>query len=252
MEMNGRAQMLPNLLGGEMADLKTKPVDAVVRALQILKSFDTNAKDMSLAELCRRTGIVKSTTLRMLLSLAEEGMITITPDRRYALGPELYRLGKRYADSVEFEDHIRPVMKELVASTQECVSFFQRVGNKRMCLFREDSDQLLREHVAEGDTVSLDKGAAGRVLTQFAKHDAMTLGPAKTLESLPFISIGERDSEIGGIAAPVFSNVTGLVGAMTISAPLTRLSESRIATLRPLVYAAAARVSKALGARFYG
>lgn len=235
-----------------MSELKTKSVDAVVRALQILKSFDTNAKDMSLADICRRTGIVKSTTLRMLLSLAEEGMVTITPDRRYALGPELYRLGKRYADNVDFEDHIRPVMKDLVASTQECVSFFQRVGNKRMCLFREDSDQLLREHVAEGDTVSLDKGAAGRVLTHFTKHDALTPAPGKTLESLPFVSIGERDAEIGGIAAPVFSNVAGLVGAMTISGPLTRLTPSRIAALQPLVYEAAARVSKALGARFYG
>lgn len=235
-----------------MAELKTKPVDAVIRALQILKTFDHTAPELSLAEVCRRTGTVKSTALRMLISLAQEGLITVTPDRRYALGPELYWLGKCYADSFRLEDHVRPVMKDLVASAQECVSFFQRVGNKRMCLFREDSAQILREHVAEGDTVSLDKGAAGRVLTHFAKYDSMTPSPARTLESLPFVSIGERDSEIGGIAAPVFSNATGLVGAITISGPLSRLTQSRIDGLKPLVYASAAELSGKLGARFYG
>ncbi len=237
--------------GYAVADLKTKPVDAVIRALQILKTFDHQAPTMSLAEVCRRTGTVKSTTLRMLLSLAEEGLITVTPERRYTLGPVLYRLGKCYAANFRLEDHVRPVLKELVAHSEESVSFYQRVGNKRICLFRENCAQILREHVSEGETLALDKGAEGRVLTQFAKYDAMMPAPAKILGSLPLVSVGERDPGIGGIASPVFSSADGLVGAMTISGPITRLTPARIKALRPIMYEANAQLSRSLGARFY-
>lgn len=233
-------------------DRKTKSVDAVIRALSILKLFDQTTQDLTLAEISRRTGMVKSTALRMLVSLADEQLITVTADKRYALGPEVYRLGKAYSAGFNLETHVRPAMQDLVKDVNECVSFFQRIGNRRMCLFREDSDHLLREHVAEGDTVSLDKGAAGRVLTSFAKQDAALPAALATLESLPFVSLGERDAEITGIAAPIFSGAQGLVGALTISGPKSRLTEDYIVTLKPRVLHAAAAVSRKLGARFYG
>ncbi|SDH98433.1 IclR family transcriptional regulator [Alloyangia pacifica] len=231
---------------------KTKSVEAVIRALQVLKLFDKSTQELSLAEISRRTGMVKSTALRMLVSLAEEQMVTVTADRKYALGPEIYRLGKAYTSGFNLESHVRPAMQQLVLDANECVSFFQRIGNRRMCLFREDSDHLLREHVAEGDTVSLDRGAAGRVLTTFPKQDPNLTAPLRTLEQLPLVSIGERDAEINGLAAPVFSAAQGLVGALTISGPKSRLTESYIEELKPKVLRTAANLSARLGARFYG
>lgn len=235
-----------------MTIVKTKSVDAVVRALSLLKLFEQASPELSLAEISRRSGIVKSTCMRMLISLAEQDMITITPDRKYTLGPEVYRLGKCYSASFRLEAYIRPVLKELVAESQEGASFFQRVGSQRMCLFREDSNQLLREHVAEGDTVALDKGAAGRVLLNFMNQDPMQPAPIRTLEQLPVVSMGERDSEINGIAAPVFSSSVGLVGAIAISGPRIRLSSETIRILSPMIFRAAQKLSMQMGARFYG
>lgn len=231
--------------------LKTKPVDAAVRALKILRIFSHRSVELSLHEISERTGLAKSTALRMLLSLIEEGFVTFTSAKRYMLGPEVYRLGCIYVQSFDLEQRIRPLMKQLVAGADECVSFFQRVGNQRMCLFRENSQQLLREHVAEGDMVALDRGAAGRVLVNFANVDALERGSPDLKASLPYVSHGERDIAIGGLAAPVFSQIQGLAGALAISGPIIRLTPERIDTLRTLIYATAADMSARLGARFY-
>jgi len=231
--------------------VKTKPVDAALRALKILKVFNHRAPELTLSEIALQIGMVKSTTLRMLLSLIEEGFVTVNASKRYMLGPEVYRLGCCYADSFDLEQRIRPRMKALVRSSDECVSFFLRLGDKRMCLFRENSLQVLREHVAEGDTVVLDRGAAGRVLLDFEKTSALESGSDTVKATLPYISHGERNSEIGGLAAPVFSHLKGLIGALTISGPIARLTPERIEELRPMIYATAAEISALLGARFY-
>lgn len=231
---------------------KTRPVDAALRALKILKVFGQSSPELSLSEIAQRTGMAKSTTLRMLLSLAEEGFVAVNASKRYMLGPEVYRLGCCYADNFDLEQRIRPRMKALVRESGECVSFFQRLGDQRMCLFRENSQQVLREHVAEGHTVVLDRGAAGRVLVDFERVSPLEAGTMAMRASLPYISHGERNSEIGGLAAPVFSTLKGgLLGALAISGPVARLTPERIESMRPLIYSTAAELSALLGSRFY-
>ncbi len=230
---------------------KTKPVDAATRALRILKVFNHRTPTLQLSQIAQKTGMVKSTTLRMLVTLVEEGYMTVDNEKRYSLGPELYRLGRCYVESFNLESHIRPKLKVLVEETGESISFFQQVGNKRMCLFREDSDQVLREHVAEGDTVDLDRGAAGRVLIDFEAVSGIEPASKDQRLSLPYLSLGERDAGIGGIAVPVFSSLQGLVGALTISGPVSRLSSQRMLELAPHLYSAAAELSRSMGTQFY-
>jgi len=230
---------------------KTKPVDAVTRALRILKVFNHRTPTLALSQIAQKTDMAKSTTLRMLVTLVEEGYICVDADKRYSLGPEVYRLGRCYVDGFNLERHIRPVMKSLVDETSESISFFQQVGDKRMCLFREDSSQVLIEHVAEGGTVDLDRGAAGRVLLDFQHVGGYEPALKEQRMALPYQSLGERDAGIGGIAVPVFSSLQGLVGALTISGPVMRLSQERMTELAPHLYRAAAKLSSAMGSRFY-
>jgi len=230
---------------------KTKSVDAVIKALNVLKVFNHRQTTLSLSEISQQTGLVKSTTLRMLVSLIEAGFVIVDRDKRYSLGPEVFRLGRCYVDSFNLEQHVRPVMKQLVNQSGESVSFFQRVGDQRVCLFREDSRQALREHVAEGDTVQLDRGAAGRVLIDFADITGRQPDHDDLLDTLPYLSYGEREIGITGLAVPVFSAMQGLVGAMTISGPDTRLTPDHLDDIKPMLFDAAVRLSASMGAAFY-
>ena len=54
---------------------KTKGVNAVNRALALLDVFIEAEPSLSLAELTKRTGLVKPTVLRFLLSLENSGYV---------------------------------------------------------------------------------------------------------------------------------------------------------------------------------
>jgi DNA-binding IclR family transcriptional regulator len=231
--------------------LKTKGVEAVDKALHILSLFTTDAPKLSLGEISHRSGYVKSTALRLLISLQNAGLVVATPDKAYAIGPQAFRLGHLYQWNLRLEHVVRPVLRALVLRTGESGSFFRREGNMRVCLFREDSSQVLREHVPEGEAVGLDKGAPGHVLTAFTGIDGSRPATAEQISLLPVVSLGERGPDIAGIAAPVFGAGQGLVGAVTLSGPRTRFTRQSIEEMKPLVMDAAGELTRALAGSFY-
>lgn len=71
-------------------------VAAVDRALLILSAFREDDVALSLALLARRTGLYKSTILRLLQSLLRAGYVVRQPDGNYVIGPEPTKLAKMY------------------------------------------------------------------------------------------------------------------------------------------------------------
>src|SRR5204862_147091 len=77
---------------------------AVDRALSLLLAFRQGDTALALSELASRTGLYKSTALRLLASLEHARIVTRGADGRYALGPALSRLHAIYAASFSLED----------------------------------------------------------------------------------------------------------------------------------------------------
>ncbi len=236
---------------GESKQLKTKGVEAVDKALRVLSLFGAGSTSLSLGDISERTGLVKSSVLRLMISLQAAGYVTLTPERRYAVGVEAFRVGQIYQSSLRLEHVIRPVLRQLVQQTGESGSFFRREGDMRVCLFREDTAQPLREHVAEGDAVAIGRGAAGHVFLDFQEYRGDVPAGAAGLARLPEVSVGERGPGLAGLSAPVFSIEGGMIGALTLSGPSVRLTDARIEEMKPFVLAAAAQISKVLGSPFY-
>jgi DNA-binding IclR family transcriptional regulator len=216
-------------------------VEAVDRALAILATFGIGQERQSLTELATRTGFYKSTILRLAQSLTAAGYLHREEGGAFILGPEPTRLAAVYRRLSALESRVRPILRDLRDETGESASFFRRVGEYRQCLYREDTRRTIREHVLEGDLLTLDSGAAGRVLRTFAE----TVASAQLAE-LPFRSQSEQDPESASIAAPVFDG-EGLVGALTISGPRTRLTGEAAQELAPRLMAKAEALSKVLG-----
>jgi len=216
-------------------------VAAVDRALLLLASFRTGDRSLSLAELAGRAGLVKSTTLRLLASLAHFGFVRKLDDGRYALGPEVARLQAVYTASFSLEGAVLPVLRDLVQRTRESAIYHVRQGDARLCLYRVDSPQPLRDHVQVGDLLPLDRGAGGRVLLAFSGARGAIYERIRH-EKVAAI-VGDRSKDLAGIAAPVFKAGGELAGAITLTMPAARYSERYIAHVR----AAADRVTRALG-----
>lgn len=216
--------------GNRSAADASKGVEAVDRALQILRVFGPSDDGLSLAELARRTGFYKSTILRLLASLVQNGMMERGADGTYRLGAELWRLGGLYRRAVNFEELIRQALAAVVQATNETASFYIRDGSERVCAFRQNSPQAVRHHLEEGARLALDQGASGHVLLAFDGAPGELYDRIR--ERRFHTTLGERSSEIGSVAVPVMDSSGLLRGVLAVSALLTRFDET--AQLRAL------------------
>ena len=138
------------------------------RALAVLSSFQSGDRSLSLAELTSRTGLYKSTILRLMNSLLSAHFIVRSPNGSYTLGPQIPRLHAVYTHSSTLEAVVMPVLLDLVAVTRETAALHVRQGQHRLRMFWADSPLALREHIETGERLPLDRGAGGRVLLAFS------------------------------------------------------------------------------------
>ncbi|GBP09781.1 Uncharacterized HTH-type transcriptional regulator YagI [Eumeta japonica] len=68
-------------------------VRSVARALRLLDAFDSADTALTIANLARLAGLPRTTALRMVDTLAEEGMLTVGEDGNVRVGPRLIRWG---------------------------------------------------------------------------------------------------------------------------------------------------------------
>ena len=227
-----------------LADEQAAPggAAAVDRALSVLSAFRSGDTALSVTELAERTRLYKSTVLRLLASLAHGGLMRKTGEGLWALGPELSRLAAIYTASFSLEDVVLPVMRALVAQTGESVALHIRQGEQRLCLYRVDSPQLLRDHVKAGDVLPLDRGAGGRVLMAFGGAKGKVY--EKIRRDGYIHASSDRVPGLVGVSAPVWRGDGQLVGALTLTVPESRFREVFVEQLR----AAAARLCEQLAA----
>jgi DNA-binding IclR family transcriptional regulator len=224
---------------------KPDGVAAVDRALAILAAFHADDRALTLAELATRSGIYKSTILRLTQSLIRARLVLRLEDGRFRLGPEALRLGGLYQQAYDVSDVIVPILRELAQQTGESVIFHVREGERRVCLHRVESSQPVRYHVREGEVLPLQRGAGGRVLLAFSGARGE---PYETIRrQLHYVGFGDRSPEVSGLSAPVFGPSEVLVGAMTVSGPTSRVDARFTQRAVPMLLAAAARATRNLG-----
>jgi len=226
-----------------LADRNAAPggAAAVDRALSLLSAYRTGDRSLSLADLAERTGLYKSTVLRLLASLEHARLLMRTEDGRYVLGPELPRLHAIYAAGFSLDAEVMPVLRALTARTRESAAFHVRQGDRRVCLYRIDSPQVVRDHIRPGDLLPLNRGAGGRVLQAFAGARGAVYDRIRR-EGVAVLA-GDRVPELTGISAPVFGVDGRLVGALTLTLPTTRHDPAFV----PMVRNAARTLTRRLG-----
>ena len=221
-------------------------VQAIARAIKLLEAFHISDSFVSLTELSRRTGIHKTTTLRIARTLAETNYLVQRPeDGAWRLGPAAGWLGARYQASYDVNNAIEPILLELSQATHESSSFFVREGKVRTCLVRVEGPQAIRHHIRVGEVLPLEKGSPGRVLLAFSGQAGE---PYETIRrDGHYMSIGERDPEIASVSAPVFGNNWKLLGVISVSGPSGRLPKSYLKKIAKLVCDKAKQLSYTLG-----
>ena len=220
-------------------------VAALDRAIAILNAFTPQDRSLTLAEISARTGLYKSTIMRLAGSLIRGHLLERLPDGLYRIGSGAFRLGAIYQRSVAAADILLPIMRDLAEESGESVAFYAPAGNVRTCLYRIESKHPIRYHVREGDVLPLNAGSGGRVLAAFSGEAGE---PYETIRrNYHFVSLGDRDPDTAGLSAPVFGPSAALVGAITLAGPRMRISEGFIGQMKRPLLTAAARATRAFG-----
>ncbi|MBP0495215.1 IclR family transcriptional regulator [Pararoseomonas indoligenes] len=224
---------------------RVEGVAALERGLAVLEALGASDGPQPLAELARRTGLYKSTLLRLLASLERRGYTVRQADGRYRLGPTLPRLGAAYARGLDLRAALDPVLAALAAETRETAGFFVREGEGRLLLARVEGQQAVRDWITIGSLLPL-QGAAGHTLTRFA-------GGWRGDEPLLDSSFGERTPEMAAISVPVFRAGGALAGALTVSGTCTRFRDpDHHAALSAALLRAGAALTRALDGEAMG
>jgi len=220
-------------------------VAAVDRAIAILNAFRDEDHSLTLSDLADRTGLYKSTILRVSESLLRAEYLRRLADGTFQIGPATLRLASLFQRQCRTSELVPPVLRWLVERTTECASFYIREGQFAVCLHRVDCSRMVRDAIREGDRLPIDKGAAAHVLRAFAGDAGERLDRVR--QDGFCASFGEVDPEIAAVSIPVFSANRQLLGSLTLSGPRYRFGEQQVRSMLPALMQGARDLSSAFG-----
>ncbi|HEY8341601.1 MAG TPA: IclR family transcriptional regulator, partial [Calditerricola sp.] len=201
--------------------IRMESLETLDRALRVLKALPLSPRGATVSELAAATGINRTTTMRILVTLQDHGLVTWDADTgRYSLGMGILELASGFFAGNELVQVALPCLEALRDASRETVSLYVRDGTERVCVQRVESLQPVRISVALGQRLPLYRGASGKLLLAYLREDQREA----ILERVPLdaasrdrlraelvairqagyaTSFGERQPEIASLAVPV-------------------------------------------------
>ncbi|GAA4327585.1 IclR family transcriptional regulator [Pigmentiphaga soli] len=126
----------------------TQLIQRIALLLRVLALH--NRTGARLVELCRDTGLERSTVHRVLQGLIAEGMVVQEHrSKLYRLGPAVYELGLAAAPRAQLRDLCQPMLMAVAEQTGDTVFLSERVGFDGVCLDRKDGSYPIKAFVLE-------------------------------------------------------------------------------------------------------
>ena len=220
-------------------------VIAVEKALTLLDCFKPGEESLTLTALAQLSGYHKTTVYRLMNSLERMNYVIRRDNGLYTLGPRLLYLGKLYEQSFHLASIVQPELHALATATGESASWYVIENDQRLCLFRAEPSEGLRETRLPGTFLPLDNSAIGQVLRYWGKNEPLF----GTVPELPLFTSGMRDPHIAAFSVPVFGEGDRLLAALALTGPSSRLTPAKCESgLGKLMKEAASRLSVKSGA----
>lgn len=253
-----------------------QPVKAVVRTIRILEAL-ASGDEVTLSQLSAETGLNKSTAYRFMQTLREEGYVRQNEETgSYSLTLRIAELGSPILSKLEIRKAARPVIERLSSETQETVHLAVLEQDEMVYVDKIESTKTLRVSMMSGVGLTAPMYCTGVGKVLMAHVDAEKcerLLNAEPLHRFTSNTITDRDRideelrtirregfavdneehEVGVrcVAAPIWRGDGELAGAVSLSAPTVRLTNSELSNVRSRVVSAAGEISRALGAGAY-
>jgi DNA-binding IclR family transcriptional regulator len=221
------------------------------RAVAVLEMLGESEIPLSLAEICQRMQLHKSTAHRSLMVLERSTLIERTQDNRFRLGLKLYELGNRAVEQIDLRARIRPFFRRLATQIGETVHLgvLQKTSvvyldkaepNRRICMTSKtgSSNPVYCTSMGKAMLAFLPEEAAEDVISRirFVRFTRKTLCTREDLmRSLERVrrrgyAIDDEEVEVGVrcVGAPIFDENHLPIAAVSISGPSSRIRAQNV------------------------
>lgn len=242
----------------------------VEKALEILNLFGSGGPALSLAEIASGTELPQPTARRLVKALrAREFLVVDSATHQYRLGPAVVRLFGAIVRSQDFQVVALAEMEALRSLTGETVAIYWLFNLERVCIMEVASEQPIRMGAGVGRSFPLYAGASGKAILSTLPDADVEAALAKIPEGdehwqpkpvdeiraelaevrrLGYArSLGETVAGAAALAAPLRGPNGRALGALNITAPVSRAPEAALASWVEPLRKAAATIEMAVG-----
>jgi DNA-binding IclR family transcriptional regulator len=242
----------------------------VDKALSLLELFTAQKPEIGLSEVARLADIDKATAHRLLSALATRGFLEQDEQSRlYRLGVSVVRLA-RYRESVfPLESVVESELTSLAQVTGETCHASMLAGSKLATVGYVEGSKAIHVTLEQGQLLHLHATASGLACLAFmseARQNSILRQPMeKFTSSTPVkpeaikrliagvqkagFAIADQtyESDVFGVAAPLFGAEGFAQGAVAVATPAHRMTKEIRMQTASLVMDAATRITRKLG-----
>lgn len=236
------------------------------RALDILDLL-AGASGLTLSEVAERMGLAPSTVHRLLSTMAARGVIETDPvSQTWHVGPTAFRHGSAFMRRSGLIDRSWPVLRRLMAATGETANLGIVNGDAVLFIGQVETHETIRAFFPPGTRSALHSSGIGKALLAHAPEGTLRdflrdreltrftprtiTDPQALVEDLALVrargySLDDEERALGMrcIAAPVFDLFGEAVAGISVSGPLHRMTDDRLAAVGQEVAQAARELS---------
>lgn len=245
-------------------------ITALQRGLRLLHLFSESPRGLTATQVADRSRLPVSTVHRFLTNLEGAGFLNCGDDSLYHLGIACFAIGQAALAQLDIRRVSLPYLQELNRLTRETIHLTVRHGLSAVYVEKLDSTEQLRIYSRIGVAVPLYCTAVGKIMLAYMPDEERsrvlaqltlkrltpnTVANLQQLEAELYrirkngyaCDLEEHELHIRCVAAPIWDH-TGLVNAsLSVTAPVVRMSVSRLRQLAPLIQSAGQQISRELG-----
>lgn len=139
-------------------------VQSLARGLTVIRVFDGEPAELSLAEVARRADIPRAAARRFLRTLEQLGYVRATADARFRLTPRVLELGYGYLSSLSLPEIVQPHLDALSHRIGESVSVSVLDGSDIVYVARAAARRIMSVRITIGTRLPAFATSMGRVL----------------------------------------------------------------------------------------
>ncbi len=248
------------------------PVQSIDRAFEILERLCGSRDGLSIHALSEATGLHKSTVHRLLAALAARGYVRKDEESgRYRMTTRICELSEQVVESLDVLKAAHGPMEALSQTTGETVHLVVREGDEIVYVHKVEPDvstmrmfsrigmrrpmsctAMGKAILAELSDEEVDRIWNASDIQAYTEHTITSLDRLKS--ALELIrrrgsAFDNQENELGVrcIAATIHDYTGGICGALSISAPMLRMSDIKIAQFTPQLMAACEKITRRMG-----